>query len=74
VSPEAEQHLAKASQALTKAATILDMRRFLTRGYDIKSVADYAIGPDAVVPVQEAIAAIDTATRFVGCIGSLLVG
>jgi hypothetical protein len=50
------------------------MRRFLTRGYDFKSVADYAIGPDAVVPVQEAIAAIDTATRFVGCIDSLLVG
>lgn len=50
------------------------LRRFLARGYDLKSVADYAIGPDAVVTVQEAIEAIDTATRFVDCVAALLAG
>jgi uncharacterized protein (UPF0332 family) len=128
VSPEADLHLVKARQALTKAATMLRaelpdeagrsaylaafhaaqalifertgrttkthqgvrgqfgklallepqidvlLRRFLARGYDLKSVADYAIGPDAVVPVQEAIEAITTATRFVECITTVLVG
>jgi len=50
------------------------LRRFLARGYDLKSVADYAIGPDAVVPVQEAIEAITTANRFVECITTVLAG
>jgi uncharacterized protein (UPF0332 family) len=128
VSPEAEQHLAKARQSLAKAATMLTvelpdeagrvaylaayhaaqafifehtgrttkthqgvrsqfgrlarddgridvaLRRFLTDGYDLKSLADYAVGPDAVVPRDEAAAAIETATRFVACIEALLQG
>jgi len=48
------------------------LRRFLTRGYDIKSLADYAIGVDAVVPVQEAISGIETATLFVERVAELL--
>jgi uncharacterized protein (UPF0332 family) len=126
VTPEADQHLAKARQSLFKAGKMLAaelpdeagrmadlagfhaaqalifqptgrtpkthrgvrsqfgslaigepqitpaLRRFLTRGYDIKSLADYAIGEDAVVPVQEAINAIETATLFVERIAELL--
>jgi hypothetical protein len=36
------------------------------------TLADYANGADAVVPVQEAINAIETATLFVGRIAELL--
>jgi uncharacterized protein (UPF0332 family) len=50
------------------------LRRFLTDGYDMKSLADYAIGPDAVVPRAEAVQAIETATRFVACIAVVLGG
>ncbi len=127
MTPEADQHLAKARQSLAKAARMLaaempdeagrvaylasfhaaqslifehtgrtpkthqgersqfgrlavaepritlPLRQFLTRGYDIKSLADYAIGPDAMVPVQEAINAVETATLFVECIEGLLL-
>lgn len=52
----------------------ISLRRFLTDGYDMKSLADYAIGPDAVVPHAEAVDAIETATRFVACIETLLTG
>ena len=58
--------------AVTEPRITSSLRRFLTRGYDIKSVADYAIGVDAVVPVQEAIGAIETATLFVERITELL--
>jgi hypothetical protein len=40
--------------------------------YDLKSVADYAIGPDAVVSRDDATAAIEAATQFVGHIEILL--
>ena len=60
------------SLAITEARISPSLRRFLTRGYDIKSLADYAIGVGAVVPVQEAINAIETATLFVERIAELL--
>jgi len=46
--------------------------RFLTDGYDLKSVADYGIGPDAVVSADDANQAIETANRFVDCIQAML--
>jgi uncharacterized protein (UPF0332 family) len=48
------------------------LRRFLSEGYRLKSTADYEIGPDAVVPLQEAAAAIATAARFVDAVSELL--
>ena len=42
-----------------------DLRRFLDRAYDIKSVADYFTGPHPVTSRAEAIDAVPTARRFV---------
>jgi uncharacterized protein (UPF0332 family) len=50
------------------------LRRFLSEGYRMKSTADYEIGPEAVIPVEEAAAAIATAGRFVDTVGELLAG
>lgn len=58
--------------ATSEPRITLSLRRFLTRGYDIKSIADYAVGPDAVVPVHEAVNAIETANLLVDCIAELL--
>ena len=58
--------------AREEPAIDIALRRFLTDAYDLKSVADYAIGADAVVSVEDATAAIRTATQFVACITVLL--
>jgi uncharacterized protein (UPF0332 family) len=126
VTPEAEEHLAKARQCLSRARTILaaeigedagrnaylaafhaaqalitertgkdakthrsvhtqfarltrteprldpELRQFLPQSYDMKSIADYGLGPDTDVPLERAAAAIDTAERFVTRIDELL--
>ena len=48
------------------------MPRFLSNAYDFKAVADYEIGPDATVPLAEAIDAISAAERFVQRIAELV--
>ena len=48
------------------------LRRFLTDGYDLKTVADYEIGPDAVVSIDDAKGAIETSNRFIERIAVLL--
>ncbi|MBW4090816.1 MAG: HEPN domain-containing protein [Proteobacteria bacterium] len=45
---------------------------FLARAYELKSVADYGVGPDVEVTLDDATAAIATAERLVGCIAALL--
>jgi hypothetical protein len=50
----------------------VELRRFLTQGYDMKSVADYETGPDAFVPVDQAASAIATARRFIDRVVALL--
>jgi uncharacterized protein (UPF0332 family) len=50
----------------------VELRRFLSQAYDLKSVADYATGPDAFVPLDQAAAAIVTARRFLDCVVALL--
>jgi uncharacterized protein (UPF0332 family) len=45
---------------------------FLAQAYNLKSIADYAIGPDAGVSLAEAREAIDEAARFVALIARLL--
>ena len=49
-----------------------ELREFLPQSYNLKSVADYEIGPDASVPLAEAMAAIETAERFVDRIAELV--
>jgi uncharacterized protein (UPF0332 family) len=50
----------------------ITLRRFLTDGYDLKTVADYEVGPAAVVSTDDANEAIETARRFVECAHGLL--
>jgi uncharacterized protein (UPF0332 family) len=49
-----------------------ELPSFLSRAYDFKAVADYEIGPDATVPLAEAISAIEAAENFVDRIAELL--
>jgi uncharacterized protein (UPF0332 family) len=65
-------HVEFARLSREEPAIDAELRRFLPQSYDIKSVADYETGPDAVVPVEEAAAAIETAERFIACIAGLL--
>ena len=50
----------------------LELRQFLAQAYDIKSVADYGVGPEIDVPLDRAATAIDTAEQFVDQIAELL--
>lgn len=49
-----------------------ELRRFLSQTYNLKAVADYETGPDSVVPLERAAAAIETAGRFIDCIAGLI--
>jgi len=51
----------------------IELRQFLAQAYDIKSIADYGLGPDTDVPLDRAGAAIDTAEEFVARVAELLV-
>lgn len=48
------------------------LRVFLSESYDLKNTADYEVGPNGIVPAEDAAAALDTAIRFVACIGAIL--
>lgn len=48
------------------------LRRFLSQSYDVKSVADYGVGPDAVTTAREAANAVATAARFVTHVGGII--
>ena len=49
-----------------------ELSQFLSQAYDFKAVADYEIGPDAIVPLDEAISATDAAENFVARIVELI--
>ena len=49
-----------------------ELRRFMSEGYKIKATADYEVGPEAVVPLPEAAAAIEIAARFIEAVSELL--
>ena len=49
-----------------------DLRRFLSQAYDLKVLADYETGPEAVVPLERAAAAVDAAERFLDCVAQLV--
>lgn len=50
-----------------------ELRAFLGRAYQLKSIADYDTGPSAQVTLAQASQAIATAQRFIGTI-ALLIG
>ena len=52
---------------LTKDDTRADgeLRRFLSRSYEFKSIADYFAGPDPVTSAEDAAEAVATARQFV---------
>ncbi|MDR3516019.1 MAG: HEPN domain-containing protein [Azospirillaceae bacterium] len=59
---------------LTKGNPRVDseLRRFLSKAYSLKSVADYETGPGSIGPLDRVEAAIATAIRFVDCVAALL--
>ena len=50
----------------------VELRRFLSEGYKLKAIADYETGPDAVVPLEQAATAVETAGRFIQTIAEML--
>jgi len=50
----------------------IELRQFLAQAYDIKSIADYGLGPDTDVSLDRAGAAINTAEEFVDRVAELL--
>ncbi|MGH7088370.1 MAG: HEPN domain-containing protein, partial [Stellaceae bacterium] len=59
-------------QRLTKDDARLDaVRSFLSRSYDLKSIADYEIDPNVVVSPAQAADAIAEAKRFVALLAVL---
>ncbi len=49
-----------------------DLRQFPGQAYNLKTVADYATGPQAIVPLERAGNAVLTAHRFLDCVLTLL--
>ncbi len=50
----------------------VELRVFLPRAYNLKAIADYETGPGSRVSPESAKDAIQTATRFVECVASLI--
>ena len=46
--------------------------KFLARAYDLKSLADYATGPDVNITPEDAASAIESADQFITVITGLL--
>jgi uncharacterized protein (UPF0332 family) len=65
-------HVQFAKFAAEEPRIDIELRRFLQRAFNLKAVADYEMGPDAVVPLERAAAALDTASRLVDCIAEIV--
>jgi uncharacterized protein (UPF0332 family) len=50
----------------------LELRAFLGRTYDLKTIADYETGPGSEISPKKVQQAVDTAKRFIDCIEGLL--
>lgn len=59
---------------LTRSQDHMDdnLRGFLSRAYQYKSIADYFSGSDATISAEDAAAAIATAERFVTHVAALI--
>jgi hypothetical protein len=49
-----------------------ELRRFLAQAYGLKTLADYATGPGAAVPLDRAATTLPTARRLVDVVASVL--
>jgi uncharacterized protein (UPF0332 family) len=49
-----------------------ELLRFLARAYNLKAVADYDTGPNAQVSIERALAAMETAERFVATVAEVI--
>ncbi len=58
--------------AKREASVDLELRAFLGRAFNLKAIADYQTGPDAIVTHAQATKAIDAARRFVAAIEALI--
>jgi uncharacterized protein (UPF0332 family) len=56
----------------SEARLDVELRRAFPRIYNLKAVADYETGPDALIPPERAAAALETATNFVSRVSQLL--
>ncbi len=65
-------HIAFARLTRNESRIDEELRRFLPQSFNMKAVADYELGPGAVIPAEEAASAIEMATRFVSSIAKLL--
>jgi uncharacterized protein (UPF0332 family) len=48
------------------------LSEFLAQAYELKSIADYGTGDEAIISAETAAAAIATAERFIDCITRLI--
>ena len=60
------------SQLARGEPQLADLALFLSQAYNLKSVADYELGPSAGVPLDRASEAIDRATQLVEQIAAIL--
>lgn len=51
---------------------LADLARFLSQSYNLKSVADYELGPGADVPLDRASEAVERVAQFIEQIAELL--
>lgn len=65
-------HSEFARLAMSEPAIDVELRRFLPRAYDLKTICDYGVGPEAVVPLEKAASAVAEAARFLDCIAGLV--
>ena len=49
-----------------------EVRAFLSRSYNLKSITDYEIGPDAGISPLRATQAVEDGRDFVECVGGLV--
>jgi uncharacterized protein (UPF0332 family) len=50
----------------------IELRSFLSRTYNLKTIADYGTGPASHVSAESAKDAVQTARRFVECVAGLM--
>lgn len=61
-----------AELSLTEPRITHEARIFLSQNYQLKAIADYEVGDDAIIPMPRAIMAIESATIFIECIERIL--
>ena len=58
--------------AMSEPAIDEELRKFLPRSYDFKTICDYGLGPTAILPKEQAAQAVETASRFLACLEAIL--